>query len=82
MIPNNSQKMGRNTSSFYKPPNTRNMSIMQWIWYYARSLVLWTWNQGRRWGWIVSSGFVILVLPTLMLQMLSDDASLMKDFEP
>ena len=81
MIPNNSFKTGRNSSSVYKPANMANMGFFQRLWFYARSLALWAWNAARKSGWVLSSAFIILILPSLMLQMLDYDPGLMSEFD-
>ncbi len=62
--------IGGNSSSFYKQKSTARKTFLQKVAFYAQSMGVWFWNLMRKWGWIISSGFIILVLPSVVMQML------------
>lgn len=69
-----------NSSGFYKDNNyAQRPWYVRW-WAAVRAWLKWGWDFTRKTGWVLSSVFLILVLPTLMAKTLEFDTSLMNEF--
>ena len=70
-----------NTSSqIYR--KRENMTFWQRFWNFIMYVSRVGWSFMKQSGWIVTSGFVILVLPSILLQMFEYESLLSKDLEP
>ncbi len=69
-----------NTSSnVYKKPE--RMTFFETVMYYINYVAKAGWSFMRQGGWIVTSGFVILVLPSVLMQMFEYESLLSKNLE-
>lgn len=62
------RKLNNNSSIEYN--NKRSMTIWQRLWFWCRTLFWSTWNLLQKGGWVLSTGFIILLLPTFVVQMI------------
>ena len=69
-----------NTSSqIYKKPE--RMTFFETVIYYMNYIAKVGWSFLRQSGWIVTSGFVILVLPSVLMQMFEYESLISQNFE-
>ena len=68
-----------NSSNVYKKPE--RMTFFETVMYYINYVAKAGWAFMRQGGWIVTSGFVILVLPSVLMQMFEYESLLSKNLE-
>jgi hypothetical protein len=76
---NQQHGFGGNSSSFYKQKTAAKRGFLAKTLFYAQTMTFWVWNLLRKWGWVISSGFVILVLPSIVMQMLEYESMYAKE---
>ena len=64
---------GNNSYNFYKQRTPPKGNILQRLWFFVTQASGWLWQFVRKSGWIVSSAFIILVVPTIMMHMLESE---------
>jgi hypothetical protein len=76
---NQQHGFGGNSSSFYKQKANAKKGFLAKTMFYGQNLVMWAWALFRKWGWVLTTGFVILVLPSIALQMLEYESMYAKE---
>lgn len=61
------RRLNNNSSIEYK---NKKSSFWQKLWFWCRTLFWSTWSLLQKGGWVLSTGFIILLLPTFVVQMI------------
>ena len=78
---NQKYSFGGNSSGFYKDKNISQKPWYLRLWFYVQSWSLSGWDYLRKISWILSSAFLILGLPTIMLKMLEFENAVSADMQ-